>query len=187
MPVQRLPFGALCVVLQLRQNRNRPVPDGWLGGRAQQGPVALVLAGRLCWASAEQGLRLWQASLQAWPAACWCPCPVRRHARWKGSFWTSFIRRSQPAGFQLGPFNDHLQPWCIFLPVIVASLPFTPLLCLAGPEDERARTTRERCATGLFSSLRSFSRPACLGVLVFHPGGHPNAQLLCATAGCRHC
>ena len=103
-----------------------------------KGPVAVVLAaltlGLFAWR--QRAFRLLWDRLRPWPgllltavvALPWYALMLLVEGR---PFWNSFFGYHNLQRFT-GVVNNHLQPWWFFLPVLlVASLPFTPLL-LAG-------------------------------------------------------
>jgi 4-amino-4-deoxy-L-arabinose transferase-like glycosyltransferase len=103
-----------------------------------KGPVAVVLAGfaLLLYGWHQGAARSLLARLRPWPgllltalvALPWYGLELLVEGR---PFWDSFFGYHNLQRFT-GVVNNHLQPWWFFLPVlVVASLPFTPLL-LAG-------------------------------------------------------
>jgi 4-amino-4-deoxy-L-arabinose transferase-like glycosyltransferase len=135
-----------------------------------KGPVAVVLAAlTLLLFGGHQGalLRLWR-QLRPWPgllltaavALPWYGLELLVEGR---PFWDSFFGYHNLQRFT-GVVNNHLQPWWFFLPVlVVASLPFTPLL-LAGL---LAALRPPRAAARPETSLPSFAACWLLAVLLF--------------------
>ena len=151
-----------------------------------KGPVAVVLSGitLLLFGLARRNL-----------AGLWCqlrPLPgltitALIDASWYGlellvegqPFWDSFFGYHNFQRFT-SVVNSHLQPWWFFGPVLlVAALPFTPLLCwdlrsccktpgAAGPA----------CGTGQPAAVRGVLVAG--GVVAVHVSGHQASQLLVA-------
>ncbi|MCT0204435.1 glycosyltransferase family 39 protein [Synechococcus sp. CS-602] len=175
---------ALLLFWQCWAEPRRPWWPGWLVlGLAvlSKGPVALVLAGlTLLGFGWRQGAlaALWRRlrpvqglGLSLLVSLPWYAAMLVVEGR---PFWDSFFGYHNLQRFS-SVVNDHLQPWWYFLPVmVVASLPFTPLLGLGlarGLRDgARQGTTRgeggsERRPAS--ASLRSFAACWLLAVLVF--------------------
>ena len=135
-----------------------------------KGPVAVVLAALtlgLFAAWQGEGLRLARL-LRPWPgllltaavALPWYGLELLVEGR---PFWDSFFAYHNLQRFT-GVVNNHLQPWWFFLPVlVVASLPFTPLL-LAGLVQALRRPGRPQPAG---QSLPRFAACWLLAVLLF--------------------
>lgn len=136
-----------------------------------KGPVAVVLAG-LClglfglW---QRDLRGLLQRLRPWPgfgltalvALPWYGLELLVEG---APFWDSFFGYHNLQRFT-GVVNHHLQPWWFFLPVlVVASLPFTPLL-LAGLLTAGRGSWRQPAAPQ--SSLQRFAACWLLVVLLF--------------------
>ncbi|MCT0198771.1 glycosyltransferase family 39 protein [Synechococcus sp. CS-1325] len=135
-----------------------------------KGPVALALAGLtlLGFGWRQQALLpLWRR-LRPLPGLA---LTLAVSGPWYGAmllvegrpFWDSFFGYHNFQRFT-SVVNEHLQPWWYFLPVlVVASLPFTPLLGLGLVRGLMATTTRSLPPS---SSLRSFAACWLLAVLL---------------------
>jgi 4-amino-4-deoxy-L-arabinose transferase-like glycosyltransferase len=162
---------SLLLLWQAWADPARPWWPGWLVlGLAvlAKGPVAVVLAGLTLagfgwhqgilfalWARLKAGRGLVVTALVAVP---WYAAMLVVEGK---PFWDSFFGYHNLQRFS-SVVNDHLQPWWFFLPVLViASLPFTPLLLL-GLKRGLARTPQAPQ-----HSLRSFAAWWLLAVLVF--------------------
>ena len=135
-----------------------------------KGPVALVLAALtlalFAWRQGD-GAGLWRR-LRPWPglllsaavALPWYGLELLVEGR---PFWDSFFGYHNLQRFST-VVNHHLQPWWFFAPVLlVASLPFTPLL-LAGLARALSASRRSRPAA---HSLPQFAACWLLAVLLF--------------------
>ena len=136
-----------------------------------KGPVALALAGLtlLGFGWRQQALRpLWRRlrplaglALTLAVAGPWYAAMIAVEGR---PFLSSFFGYHNLQRFT-SVVNEHLQPWWYFLPVlVVASLPFTPLLVLGLGRGLMAPRPSSLPPT---SSLRSFAACWLLAVLVF--------------------
>jgi 4-amino-4-deoxy-L-arabinose transferase-like glycosyltransferase len=131
---------ALLLFWQCWAEPRRPVWAGWivLGlGVLAKGPVALALAGLtlLLFGLSQRRLgALWRRlrplpglALTALVALPWYVAALAVEGE---AFWNSFFGYHNLQRFT-SVVNQHLQPWWYFVPVLlVASLPFTPLLLL---------------------------------------------------------
>ena len=165
---------ALLLFWQAWADPHRPWWPGWLVlGLAvlTKGPVALALAGLTL---AGFGWRM-GASLALWRRLRPLPglaLTLVVSVPWYGAmllvegrpFWDSFFGYHNLQRFT-SVVNQHLQPWWYFLPVlVVASLPFTPLLGLGLGRGLMAPNAKTQAPS---SSLRSFAACWVLAVLVF--------------------
>ncbi len=165
-----LALGLLLFWRRYAEPETQPWWPGWLLlGLAvlTKGPVALVLVGLtlalFAWWQGEARLLigLWRP----WPGL-WIAAAVA--LPWYGAellvegepFWQSFFGYHNLQRFT-SVVNHHLQPWWFFLPMlVVASLPFTPLLLL-GLSQALARGRRQPAS----ASLGPFA--ACWLLVVF--------------------
>ena len=165
-----LALGLLLFWRRYAEPETQPWWPGWLLlGLAvlTKGPVALVLVGlTLALFSWWQGeARLLIGLWRPWPGL-WISAAVA--LPWYGAelvvegepFWQSFFGYHNLQRFT-SVVNHHLQPWWFFLPMlVVASLPFTPLLLL-GLSQALARGRRQPAS----ASLGPFA--ACWLLVVF--------------------
>ena len=162
---------SLLLFWQAWADPRRPWWLGWLLlGLAvlAKGPVAVVLSGLTLagfgwhqgillplWARLKAGRGLVVTALVAMP---WYAAMLAVEGQ---PFWDSFFGYHNLQRFS-SVVNDHLQPWWYFIPVlIIASLPFTPLLLL-GLKRGLARPPQPPQ-----HSLRSFAAWWLLAVLLF--------------------
>ena len=141
-----------------------------------KGPVAVLLAAlTLALFAWQQGaFRLLWAHLRPWPgllltavvALPWYGLMLLVEGR---PFWESFVGYHNVQRFT-AVVNNHLQPWWFFLPVLlVASLPFTPLLLAGLAQALRTGRRRRGAAAGTdpARSLPPFAACWLLAVLLF--------------------
>ena len=165
---------AMLLFWQAWADPHRPWWPGWLVlGLAvlTKGPVALALAGLTLggfgW-RAGASRALWRR-LQPWPglgltlgvSLPWFLAMVLVEGR---PYWDSFFGYHNLQRF-VTVVNQHLEPWWYFLPVlVVASLPFTPLLGLGVVRGLRAASAKSQPSS---ATLRCFASCWLLAVLLF--------------------
>ena len=139
-----------------------------------KGPVAVVLAAitLALFAWRERAAALLWTRLRPWPgllltalvALPWYGLMLRVEGK---PFWNSFFGYHNLQRFT-AVVNHHLQPWWFFLPVlVVASLPFTPLLLAGLVRSLKLGAHREAPADAAVGSLPRFAACWLLAVLLF--------------------